>query len=342
MKLTQLQITNYRSVADSNDFQIADVTCLVGKNESGKTNILRCLERLNSLDSKVKAAYDEDMDWPRASDDVPDSEARVVAATWHIEDHEAAAIEESLGADALKSRNLKTETKFSGKSTWEITLNEEAVKTFLWTKFTVPPDDQAKVADTKLDALVATIDQTHADSTFLKSVADYVRTFRDSRPILKAIDHLKLPEMLYFASYDRLGGRISLEDLIRRRNEGAASLTREHQLFLMFLEYAGVKPEELQNPKTAEAHIARLERAQNRITNKIFKYWTQNRELAVKFEAIPGRPQDQAPFNGGTVFHTRIYNTKSRKHFSSAQTHFWWRVLLTFSTCRRHPALFAR
>ena len=43
MKLTSVRITNFRSIQDSTEFQIGDVTCLVGKNESGKTAFLRAL-----------------------------------------------------------------------------------------------------------------------------------------------------------------------------------------------------------------------------------------------------------------------------------------------------------
>ncbi len=36
MKLAAVQIQEYKSIRDSNRFEIEDVTCLVGKNESGK------------------------------------------------------------------------------------------------------------------------------------------------------------------------------------------------------------------------------------------------------------------------------------------------------------------
>ena len=49
MKLTKVHITNFQSVQDSTEFEIGDVTCLVGKNESGKTALLKALYRLNPL-----------------------------------------------------------------------------------------------------------------------------------------------------------------------------------------------------------------------------------------------------------------------------------------------------
>jgi predicted ATP-dependent endonuclease of OLD family len=41
MRLTRLHVKSFESVRDSTPFDIQDVTCLVGKNESGKTAILQ-------------------------------------------------------------------------------------------------------------------------------------------------------------------------------------------------------------------------------------------------------------------------------------------------------------
>ena len=50
MKLTHVHITNFRCIDDSNPVEIATNTCLVGKNESGKTAFLKALEGLRSVD----------------------------------------------------------------------------------------------------------------------------------------------------------------------------------------------------------------------------------------------------------------------------------------------------
>jgi hypothetical protein len=39
MKLENVRITNFRCIDNSNPFHIGQVTCLVGKNESGKTSV---------------------------------------------------------------------------------------------------------------------------------------------------------------------------------------------------------------------------------------------------------------------------------------------------------------
>lgn len=54
MKLEKVQIKNFRNILDSGNVDIqSDVTCLVGKNESGKTAFLQALHRLNPVHKNV-------------------------------------------------------------------------------------------------------------------------------------------------------------------------------------------------------------------------------------------------------------------------------------------------
>lgn len=43
MQLKKIRVTNFRSVDDSEEFEVDPVTCLVGKNEAGKSAILLAL-----------------------------------------------------------------------------------------------------------------------------------------------------------------------------------------------------------------------------------------------------------------------------------------------------------
>jgi len=85
MKLKQFRIQNYRSITDSGPIEVGQLTSLLGRNESGKSNLLRALHSLNPSDgfkalSKVK-------DFPRhrrleeCSDTTP-----VVATLWELDD----------------------------------------------------------------------------------------------------------------------------------------------------------------------------------------------------------------------------------------------------------------
>lgn len=62
MKLAKVQVTNFRSVEDSGVFEIGDMTCLVGKNEAGKTAILKAIHGVDPIDD---FSYDRTRDYPR-------------------------------------------------------------------------------------------------------------------------------------------------------------------------------------------------------------------------------------------------------------------------------------
>lgn len=59
MKLTKFKVTNFRSVRDSGWIEVDDVTALIGINESGKTNLLLPLWKLNpAQDGEIQATSD--------------------------------------------------------------------------------------------------------------------------------------------------------------------------------------------------------------------------------------------------------------------------------------------
>ena len=64
MKLTKVRITEFQSIQDSTEFEIGDVTCLVGKNEAGKTALLKALYHLNPI-IEEDGDFDATNDYPR-------------------------------------------------------------------------------------------------------------------------------------------------------------------------------------------------------------------------------------------------------------------------------------
>ncbi|RJP68232.1 MAG: hypothetical protein C4535_09275 [Comamonadaceae bacterium] len=50
MRLIKARAQNYRSIEHSGEFEISDLTCLVGKNEAGKTALLNALRGFRPSD----------------------------------------------------------------------------------------------------------------------------------------------------------------------------------------------------------------------------------------------------------------------------------------------------
>src|SRR6185295_16143336 len=107
MKLARVHVTEFQSVRDSGAFEIGDITCLVGKNESGKTAILQALYRLNPF-IDAHGRYSVTDDYPRW--DVEDYRlaveagrrppARVARAEFTLGDEDRAAVEAVAGPGA--------------------------------------------------------------------------------------------------------------------------------------------------------------------------------------------------------------------------------------------------
>ena len=108
MKLKSMQIKNFKCVEDSTWFDICPVTCLVGKNEAGKTSLLEALHKLNS-DVAELGEFDVLLEYPRRrrkeyqrrASTKPDD---VLITRWELEDKDVKTLVEQLGAGAVKSR----------------------------------------------------------------------------------------------------------------------------------------------------------------------------------------------------------------------------------------------
>ena len=109
MKLTKVRITNFQCIHDSTEFNIGDVTCLVGKNESGKTALLKALYRLNPINT-ADGNFNVIDDYPRENLEEYEIEiaagkrelAQVVQAVYTLDHEEINAIEGTYGHGCLK------------------------------------------------------------------------------------------------------------------------------------------------------------------------------------------------------------------------------------------------
>ena len=112
MRLNTVQIREFRSIQDSKEVEIGDVTCLVGKNESGKTAVLRALYRLNPI-VEEDGRFDVNHDYPRSAvvnykRDVAANRlepAEVVHASYLLEPEDISAVVAIFGIACLKDEN---------------------------------------------------------------------------------------------------------------------------------------------------------------------------------------------------------------------------------------------
>jgi len=87
MKLRSFQVTNYRSVNDSKAVDVARRTTLVGRNESGKTNLLLALEALNLPGGRKALSPTKDFPRDRPLTEFSDT-LDVLRSRWQLTDEE--------------------------------------------------------------------------------------------------------------------------------------------------------------------------------------------------------------------------------------------------------------
>ncbi|MGD9602555.1 MAG: AAA family ATPase [Gammaproteobacteria bacterium] len=317
MKLTRAQVTNFRSVEDSGAFEIGDLTCLVGKNEAGKTAILQALLGLGPF---KPFKYDRIRDYPRRylnryEERHPSGESEVVKTWWTLDATDLGAVRKAFGEGVLTGEEFSVVTGigFEGKTRWALPVNEIKALEFLAAKFQLDAAERKvfKNAEDSKQAL-SLLEAVPEKSQRQQELIAHLKSLPESSIHLAAIDILakRMPKFFYTSHFERMSGEVALSKLATDRQQN--SVSPSDQIFLDFIEYAGTSLDELQQSKRYEELKAQCEGASNEITDEIFQFWSQNEALSVKIELGEGRPQDPDPFNSGTVAKIRVENQNHR------------------------------
>ena len=137
-----------------------------------------------------------------------------------------------------------------------------------------------------------------------------ITNFKDDNVKLGIVAKLeeRRPKIAYFSEYLRMPGQVSINGLKVRQETGA--LDESDKIFLALLDMIGKSIDDLERIDHHEMLTAQLEGASDRVTQEIFRYWSQNQTLRVQFLLQRALPGDPPPFNEGWVLRTRIQNTR--------------------------------
>lgn len=312
MLLVNFTVSNYRNIEETGPISVdPEATCLVGKNESGKTTLLQALYRVNPIG---KSAFDVTNDYPRrklreyerqiASGK---SHGIVVAAKFELTKDDIEKVEAAFGK-CLKSTFLTFSTDYENKKYVSLETDESVYLSLLIDKgeLSVGTTRKAKSQQT-IDSVITlltpeTDDKSAAMLARLKAIKS-----RGSLSLVIWDEILKsqCPKFMFFSDYRIMKGSASLDTLansaLLEKDEGLLTL-RE------LLDLAGVTPQDLKNDDNYEHHKANLESTENEITEKVFEYWKQNSNLEIEFDV-------HRPASGTTTaatFYVRIKNTRHK------------------------------
>jgi len=294
MKLTRARVVNYRSIDDSSWVNIDDVTALVGKNESGKTAFLQAIRKINSISG------DEDgftiRDYPRKGyikykKIHEQSPCEVAQAEFELTPEEVGEIEANFGNGVLASNKVIVTKNYKNDRAWKIELSESSSNSPNKNTFTQPSNP--------------------TPTSFQNPVQNIEPSIGVSEKIAEQFMERWLPKFVYFDNYSLMRGKISINEL-RERSENGGPLDDADRTFLSLLTLSGVSLEDLEKDLGYEDIKVELESASITITDEIFEYWQQNRQLKVEFDVSQADPRDPAPLNEGKILHVRIENARHR------------------------------
>ncbi len=317
MKLVRARVTDFKSIDDSGWVEIDAVTSMVGKNESGKTAFLGALKRLNPVDGDQEF---ELKDYPRKGyvkyrrrHQADPSTA--VTAIMTLSDEEREELASQVGEGVILSEEITVSKNYKNELVWEFEMDEGAMVQHLLYSAELPPEiaNHASSAGSvkELLGMLASLDVKPVSvGRLITSLYDKFSE-QSPRNIVEDILHSMLPKFVYFDEYSTMRGRISIQD-ISRRVEAGEDLDESDRTFMSLIALVGADLDDLQHQTNYEYMKAELESASISISDEMFEYWVQNKQLRVEFDLSPADPNDLPPLNEGTILHVRIWNNRHR------------------------------
>lgn len=319
MRLKWFHVQEFQSVRDSGIVNIDDITCLVGKNEAGKTALLKALYRLNPI-VETESSFDVTTDYPGM--DVEDYRLAVEAkerdhaipikACYCLDGDELTKIRELFGDKCLKDPELIVSKNYENERTFTLTIDDIEALKYLIVKadFSEQTREALKSMECTADALIPAL-QAQEQTQEVIRVLSILSAIKDRSVGGYVYDNIlkpRLPKLLYFDEYYQMTGHENINSLIGR--EAQNQLRPSDYPMLGLIHLARLQLPELLSPRSTIYLKRNLEGASNHLTKQVLKYWSQNRHLQMTFDVRPGMPGDPEELRTGTNIWGGILDTR--------------------------------
>jgi predicted ATPase len=298
VNLLSFRTERFRNILDSGTIE-ADprVTCLVGKNESGKTNILHALHALNpALDDRP---FDEQQ-YPRwlQKEHQRSGEyetASPISATFELTDLEAHEINARFGEGVLLAKQWSLSVHYDNTRTFDVNIDEAAACRAFETQH------ELEAGADSLDELRAHVDQLAGEMAYqADGKEEPSAATRDVQP-RRALNQLypdsvhdsvsrqlssMMPRFFHFDEYSELMGRTDIGPLLDALRSNSESVLDDSQRTALSLLKLGFATDELINPDY-EKRSGEMEAVAADLTRQVRRYWHQNDHLRLKIDIEP-------------------------------------------------------
>ena len=223
MKLKEFTVREFKSIWDSGPIEVDElVTCLVGKNEAGKTALLTALYRTNPI-IPDHGVFDLTYDYPKrevedyrfAVENGDRVEAVVVDCLYELDAEDKAVVSEKFGPDVLKSNTFRRKTYYGQlKSLFLLTAYDRAARQHLARNSDFPEGLQEALESTDdWQTFVKALDDAEANDAVnaCKAVVAKVTENGLASYIFNSLLWPRAPKYLYFDEYYQMRGRDNLD-----------------------------------------------------------------------------------------------------------------------------------
>ena len=293
MKLIQFQVNHFRNFIDSSPIKVeSNITCLVGKNESGKTALLHALYRLNPARSNVGFSLQEQypawLEKQHRLQGIQLNKVTPITACFELEKSDKDLVEEKLGVNIITNNQIYLTRDYSGSLSYDISIDENKYVKYLISQRNIPKYLLKEILkNTTIEFLIENIEKIQERSNVTEEVKgelkDLVENLNSdiknkslSTSILKIIES-RVPSFFYFHTYSTLPYSAEIDKIL---NSAESELDDDEITARSLLRLAAADDEYLLNPDY-EKRKRELENVANSLSDDVLKYWTQNSSLRV-------------------------------------------------------------
>ena len=327
MKLTQVKVQMFRNILDSSEVSIEDdVTCLVGKNESGKTAFLKALLRLNpaqgNREFKPIRHYPAWLEKKHRRQGIDIGAVKAVTTRFKFDDRDKESLDTILGNGVIVSDEVSVSRTYDGRKYYQYEVDESKVVSNLMDLELLPQpvtDAVGKVNTVEglRGILCDLLERSDADVTTasvrqLSSIInDYLNGHEGFSQLVESnLDRL-IPEFFYFSEYSKLLGTVKIRELLEAVDDTLNESQRTAKSLLMM---AGAEDDYLLTPDYEERK-RELENVANSITADVLRYWTTNPELRVEIDIT--KEAESNSYNTSAVVDELHFRMRDDRHMLS-------------------------
>ncbi|MCD6116689.1 AAA family ATPase [bacterium] len=293
MKLIEVAIKKFRNIIDSNTVKIEDdITCLVGKNESGKTSFLHALYRLNPVRTNAKFVVEDNYPaWLEKKDKMQGlnlNEVEPVTVKFQLESDDIKILKDKFG-DILEDDVITLSKSYENTLSTSINYDENKYIKWILKELSFSKDvrsDLTKCASfIDLKNIVEGYEQPEESNEKEQESIDTLKerlknTIGENDCLNSAIFNTiknKIPKFIYFDKYSGLPYTVKIKEILEASED---NLTNEQLTARSLLRMAAADDDYLLNPDY-ERRKRELENIANALTQDVLNYWSQNPDLRV-------------------------------------------------------------